>query len=127
MGAENSRTWTSTCTTATAYRLRSTTTRGHDDQHHETPLALFPGTGFSEEIGTSGAEGTAVNVPLPVGAADAEWLRAFHAVVPGLLRAFGPAVAADPVRLRHAAVDPLADLRLSVDGQRASYCHGKTG
>ena len=29
---------------------------------HETPLALFPGTGFPDETGGPGAEGTAVNV-----------------------------------------------------------------
>jgi acetoin utilization protein AcuC len=88
---------------------------------HETPLALFPGTGFSEEIGTSAGEGTAVNVPLPVGTGDAEWLRAFHAVVPGLLRAFRPQLLLTQCGCDTHAVDPLADLRLSVDGQRASY------
>ncbi|WP_313885657.1 acetoin utilization protein AcuC [Fodinicola feengrottensis] len=88
---------------------------------HETPLALFPGTGFSEEIGTSGAEGTAVNVPLPPGAGDAEWLRAFHAVVPSLLRAYQPQLLLTQCGCDTHAVDPLADLRLSVDGQRASY------
>ena len=58
---------------------------------------------------------------LPPGTDDAGWLRAFHAVVPAALRAFRPQVlftqcGADTYRL-----DPLADLRLSVDGQRATY------
>ncbi|WP_051367559.1 acetoin utilization protein AcuC [Hamadaea tsunoensis] len=85
---------------------------------HESPLSLFPGTGFPDE---TGVDGTAVNVALPTGTDDRGWLRAFHAVVPSLVRAFRPQIlftqcGADPHRL-----DPLANLRLSVDGQRAAY------
>ena len=88
---------------------------------HETPISLFPGTGFPDETGGPNAEGSAVNVALPPGTNDRGWLRAFHAVVPGLVRSFRPQVlftqcGADPHRL-----DPLANLRLSVDGQRAAY------
>ncbi len=64
---------------------------------HETPLALFPGTGFSDETGAPGAEGRAVNLPLPPGTGDAGWLRAFHAVVPSVLRAFRPRDSDHPV------------------------------
>ena len=53
---------------------------------HETGLTLFPGTGFANEIGGPAAEGTAVNVALPAGTADAGWLRAFYAVVSGTLK-----------------------------------------
>jgi acetoin utilization protein AcuC len=88
---------------------------------HETPLALFPGTGFPEETGGAGAEGSAVNVALPPGAGDAGWLRAFHAVVPSVLRAFKPQLLFTQCGADGHRLDPLADLRLSVDGQRASY------
>ena len=37
-----------------------------------------------------GAEGSAVNVALPPGTGDAGWLRAYHAVVPAVVRAFQP-------------------------------------
>ena len=50
---------------------------------HETGQMLFPGTGFPHDTGRARTpEGTAVNVALPPGTADAGWLRAFHAVVP---------------------------------------------
>jgi acetoin utilization protein AcuC len=88
---------------------------------HETPLALFPGTGFPEETGGPGAEGSAVNVALPPGTQDAGWLRAFHAVVPSVLRAFRPQILFTQCGADGHRLDPLADLRLSVDGQRASY------
>jgi acetoin utilization protein AcuC len=59
---------------------------------HETGQFLFPGTGFSGDVGGDGAEGSAVNVALPPGTGDSGWLRAFHAVVPDLVRDFGPDV-----------------------------------
>ncbi|GIG86765.1 acetoin utilization protein AcuC [Plantactinospora endophytica] len=88
---------------------------------HETPLALFPGTGFSDETGGPGAEGSAVNLPLPPGTGDAGWLRGFHATVPAMLRAFRPQILVTQCGADSHRLDPLADLRLSVDGQRASY------
>jgi len=88
---------------------------------HETPACLFPGTGFPDEIGGPGAEGTAVNVALPPGTTDAGWLRAFHAIVPDVLRAFKPTVLVTQHGCDSHEHDPLADLDLSLDGQRASY------
>jgi acetoin utilization protein AcuC len=88
---------------------------------HETPMALFPGTGFATETGGPGASGSAVNVALAPGVGDAGWLRAFHAVVPSVLRAFRPQVIVSQCGADAHALDPLADLRLTVDGQRASY------
>jgi acetoin utilization protein AcuC len=88
---------------------------------HETGQALFPGTGFPPDCGQGEAEGTAVNVALPPGTADAGWLRAFHAVVPPLVREFAPDVLVTQHGCDSHRDDPLADLMLSVDGQRASY------
>ncbi|GLW08895.1 acetoin utilization protein AcuC [Microtetraspora sp. NBRC 13810] len=85
---------------------------------HETGRTLFPGTGFPEE---SGAEGTAVNVALPAGCGDGGWLRAFHAVVPPLLREFAPEVLVTQHGCDSHALDPLAHLMLSLDGQRTAY------
>src|SRR4051794_16916252 len=95
--------------------------RGLTISLHETPLTLFPGTGFPTETGGGGAEGSAVNVALPPGTDDAGWLRAFHAVVPAALRAFRPQVLFTQCGADTYRIDPLADLRLTVDGQRASY------
>jgi len=88
---------------------------------HETGQMLFPGTGFPEDLGGEGAEGTAVNVALPPGTADAGWLRAFHAVVPDLVREFAPDVLVTQHGCDSHAADPLAHLMLTVDGQRAAY------
>ncbi len=88
---------------------------------HETGQLLFPGTGTAHDIGGPGAEGSAVNVALPPGTSDAGWLRAFHAVVPPLLREFRPDVLVTQHGCDSHAQDPLAHLALTVDGQRASY------
>nr|WP_131739576.1 acetoin utilization protein AcuC [Actinomadura roseirufa] len=88
---------------------------------HETPRTLFPGTGFPNETGGRGAEGTAVNVALPPGTGDGPWLRAFGAVVPPLLRGFAPQVLVTQHGADAHSLDPLAHLILSLDGQRAAY------
>jgi acetoin utilization protein AcuC len=88
---------------------------------HETPLALFPGTGFPTETGGPDAEGTAINIALPPGTDDAGWQRAFHAIVPSALRSFHPQLLVTQCGADGHRLDPLADLRLTVDGQRATY------
>ena len=88
---------------------------------HETGQTLFPGTGFPQDVGGPDAQGSAVNVALPPGTSDAGWLRAFHAVVPPLLREFAPDILVTQHGCDSHRDDPLADLMLSVDGQRASY------
>lgn len=87
---------------------------------HESPVSLFPGTGFPTEVGGPGAEGGAVNVALPAGTGDAGWLRAFHAVVPSVVRAFRPQVIVSQCGCDSHFRDPLANLMLSVEGQRAA-------
>jgi len=84
---------------------------------HESGRTLFPGTGFPDEIGGAGAEGSAVNVALPAGSGDAGWLRAFDAVVPALVRAFAPDVLVSQHGCDSHALDPLANLLVTVDGQ----------
>jgi acetoin utilization protein AcuC len=99
----------------------------HDDPRvltislHETGQMLFPGTGFPTDVGGPEALGSAVNVALPPGTSDAGWLRAFHAVVPPLVRDFAPDVLVTQQGCDSHRDDPLAHLALSVDGQRASY------
>jgi acetoin utilization protein AcuC len=87
---------------------------------HQDPRTLFPGTGMATEIGRGAAEGTAVNVALPPGTDDGGWLRAFRAVVPGVVRAFGADVLVTQCGCDTHHEDPLANLELSIDGQRTA-------
>jgi acetoin utilization protein AcuC len=88
---------------------------------HQHPMTLWPGTGWPAELGTGPGEGYAVNVALPPYTEDAGWLRAFKAVVPSLLEAFRPQILVTQCGADTHAEDPLANLRLSVDGHRAIY------
>jgi acetoin utilization protein AcuC len=88
---------------------------------HESGYTLFPGTGFPGETGRGAALGSAVNVALPAGTGDAGWLRAFHAVVPPMIREFRPEILFSQHGADSHRLDPLADLMLSVDGQRAAH------
>jgi acetoin utilization protein AcuC len=88
---------------------------------HESPATLFPGTGRPSETGGPGAPGSAVNVALPAGTRDSGWLRAFHAVVPPLLRAFRPTILVSQHGCDTHWLDPLANLELSIDAQRAAH------
>jgi acetoin utilization protein AcuC len=88
---------------------------------HQSGRTLFPGTGFPDEAGGPHADGCAVNVALPPGTDDAGWLRAFHAVVPPLLRSFEPEFLVSQHGCDSHRLDPLAQLALTVDGQRAAH------
>jgi acetoin utilization protein AcuC len=88
---------------------------------HESGRTLFPGTGWADQVGGPGAEGSNVNVALPMGTGDSGWLKAFTAVVPPALRAFRPQVLVTQHGCDTHALDPLAHLLMSVDGQRLAY------
>ncbi len=88
---------------------------------HENPDTLFPGTGRPGETGGRHADGAAVNLALPAGTGDAGWLRAFHAVVPPVVRAFGPQLLVSQHGCDSHRDDPLANLALSIDAQRAAH------
>ncbi len=87
---------------------------------HESGRTLFPGTGWPDQVGSGEAVGSNVNVALPMGTGDAGWLRAFDAVVPPVLRAFAPEVMLTQHGCDTHALDPLAHLMMSLDGQRVA-------
>ncbi|MEO7132148.1 MAG: acetoin utilization protein AcuC, partial [Dermatophilaceae bacterium] len=87
---------------------------------HETGRALFPGTGWPADIGGPEATGSVVNVALPPGLGDSDWLRAIHATVMPMTRAFRPDVLVTQHGCDTHAEDPLAHFAISVDAQRAA-------
>lgn len=89
---------------------------------HESPRTLFPGTsGWPQEVGGPDALGSAVNIALPAGTGDQGWLRAFHAITPQLLEEFKPQVIVSQQGCDSHFDDPLANLSMSIDGQRMAY------
>lgn len=87
---------------------------------HQSGTSLFPGTGFPTDIGVGEARGTAVNVGLPPGTGDAGWLRAIDSVVRPLVAEFSPEVVVSQHGCDAHVRDPLTQLRVSLDAQRAA-------
>jgi acetoin utilization protein AcuC len=82
---------------------------------HESGRFLFPGTGFSDEVGEGAAAGTSVNVPLPPFAGTAEWLLALREVVVPMVEAFAPAVLVTQSGADSHHLDPLAHVETTID------------
>lgn len=86
---------------------------------HETGMSLFPGTGFSNEVGPEGeAAGTAVNIAMPPTTTDSGWLRAFNAVVPSLLREFQPEVILSQHGCDTHMNDEMSHMSISINAQQ---------
>jgi acetoin utilization protein AcuC len=92
---------------------------------HEDGRYLYPGTGRAEETGKGKAVGTKLNIPLPPGAGDKEFLEAWPRVV-AHLRQFKPQFFLFQAGADGLEGDPLAHLRYSpqVHAHAArSLCH----
>lgn len=87
---------------------------------HESGQTLFPGTGHPTEVGGPHARGSVANVALPAGTSDAGWLRAVSAVALPLVRAFRPQVLVTQHGCDAHALDPLTNLAVSLEAQRAA-------
>jgi acetoin utilization protein AcuC len=85
---------------------------------HEFAPWFFPGTGDLTERGGANAPDSAVNVPLSPHTGDEGWLQAFRAVVPGVVRRFGPEVLVTQLGCDTHHSDPLAHLRLTTGAYR---------
>jgi acetoin utilization deacetylase AcuC-like enzyme len=81
---------------------------------HEFPL--YPGTGGLEETGIGEAKGTAVNIPLPAGSGDGEYLQVFDEVIVPLVRHFRPQLILVSAGYDGHWSDRLAMMDLSVTG-----------
>lgn len=86
----------------------------HEDGHY-----LFPGSGFTDEIGKGNGEGFAVNVPLPPYTRDVSYLYAFQEIVPPLARAFRPDVIVSQLGADAHYLDPLTHLMLTSETYEA--------
>ena len=81
---------------------------------HQFPF--YPGTGAMDEIGVNEGEGCTINVPLPAGCGDAEYLRVFDEIVAPAADKFEPewvlvSAGFDPHRR-----DPLGGMNVTEEG-----------
>lgn len=83
---------------------------------HESGHWLFPGTGFSTNMGEGKGRGYAVNLPLPPGAGDELFLLGFNEVVPAFIGAFKPDIIVTQLGVDSFATDPITHMNLTTNG-----------
>ena len=83
---------------------------------HESGAFLFPGTGFTQEVGAGRGRGYSVNLPLYPYTSDEAYLWAFREVVPPLLEAFDADVLVTQLGIDSHYLDPITHLALTVQG-----------
>jgi acetoin utilization deacetylase AcuC-like enzyme len=98
---------------------------GTQDAFYEDPSVLYisthqfpyyPGSGAMDEVGAGAGEGYTVNIPLPAGCANAEYLRVFNDLIVPLAAKFAPewilvSAGFDPHRR-----DPLGGMGVTEEG-----------
>jgi acetoin utilization protein AcuC len=83
---------------------------------HESGKYLFPGTGFTDEIGEGEGRGYSVNLPLPQSAGDKIFLEGFKKIVPRFLDAFKPDILVTQLGVDTMRSDPITHLQLTTNG-----------
>jgi acetoin utilization deacetylase AcuC-like enzyme len=78
----------------------------------------YPGTGRESEHGTGKGNGFTYNLPMASGSGDREYFSAYHDVLPGLMKKFGPDIVLVSAGYDIHKDDPLAAIRVSDEGIR---------
>ena len=81
---------------------------------HQWPL--YPGSGWFNECGDGEGEGFTVNLPLPVGCRDGDYVQALEQVVEPIVEQFAPQAILVSAGFDPHADEPLASLQLSENG-----------
>jgi acetoin utilization deacetylase AcuC-like enzyme len=81
---------------------------------HEYPF--YPGTGSLEETGGEAAKETNINIPLPAGCGDDEYLKVFEQIIVPAARRFKPQFILVSAGSDNHWADPLAMMQVSVAG-----------
>ncbi|RMF73838.1 MAG: histone deacetylase [Acidobacteria bacterium] len=81
---------------------------------HQHPL--YPGTGRPEETGRGAGRGWSVNVALPAGRTDADYLEVFDALLTPAMERFAPGLVVVSAGFDAHRDDPLGGMRLTADG-----------
>ena len=80
---------------------------------HQDPRTCYPGTGFAEERGRGVGTGYTLNVPVPPGMEDAEYLQSFYTEVEPKLKEYNPDFVLISAGFDAHRDDPLASLNLT--------------
>jgi acetoin utilization deacetylase AcuC-like enzyme len=80
---------------------------------------FYPGTGAIDEVGQGAGRGFTVNLPLPPGCGDSEYVDVYRAIVAPIGRSFDPQLVLASAGFDPHVADPLAEMRVTEEGFRA--------
>jgi acetoin utilization deacetylase AcuC-like enzyme len=83
---------------------------------HQDPRTCYPGSGYEWEIGVGPGRGFTMNIPMPPGVGDAEYLAEFDGKILPKLDEFKPEFLLLSAGFDAHAQDPLASVQLSEEG-----------
>ncbi len=81
---------------------------------HQYPF--YPGTGWFDETGSGRARGTTINIPLPAGSGDVEYLQSFSQIIIPAARRFDPQLILVSAGYDAHWADGIASMQVSVAG-----------
>ncbi len=81
---------------------------------HEYPF--YPGTGSIEETGSGAGMGTTINIPLPAGCGDAEYLQVFEQIIIPAARRFSPQLIMVSAGYDLHWADPIGTMQVTTTG-----------
>jgi len=100
---------------------------------HEYPF--YPGTGGIEETGRGTAKGTKVNIPLPAGCGDSEYLEVFEQIIIPVAKRFKPQLIlvsagydahwADGIAMMQVSISGFAQMVRIISGLANELCDGR--
>lgn len=96
---------------------------------------FYPGTGGIEETGSGAGKGTTINIPLPAGCGDAEYLQAFEQIIVPAARRFNPQFIivsagydlhwADEIALMQVSTNGFSQMVRIIKGLADELCSGR--
>lgn len=86
---------------------------------HQDGRTLYPGSGFTDEMGSIGASGYTVNVPLPPHTGDEGYLHVIDNLVLPVLEDFKPELIINSAGQDNHYSDPITNMMLSAQGYAA--------
>ncbi len=100
---------------------------------HEYPF--YPGTGGIEETGSGAGKGTTINIPLPAGCGDGEYLQVFEQIIVPAARRFNPQFIiasagydlhwADEIALMQVSTNGFSQMVKIIKGLADELCSGR--
>jgi acetoin utilization deacetylase AcuC-like enzyme len=86
---------------------------------HQDGRTLYPGSGFTNELGGPNAVGTTLNIPLPPNTSEEGFLHVMNNVIKPILDDFKPDLIVNSAGQDNHFTDPLANMNFSAQGYAA--------